>query len=178
MLLHLHQFWGFAFYATIWDYRILWVLPPSCTAKDQLVLLVAEYPHYIKHLIFSSDKNPLQCIDWGVNLMLDTNTKDRSSRYSHQWYPTQTNKSQYGRYSFCTTCMYAGCLYKVQKSLHDMSHFSYRFTCSCKWCSNFHWKESSLVSLDYLNKLASLEATLVRNSAHSLTHWLTDRGEV
>ena len=30
----------------------------------------------------------------------------------------------------------------------------------------------------YQNKLASLEATLVRNSAHPLTHLLTHRGKV
>ena len=34
------------------------------------------------------------------------------------------------------------------------------------------------VNLFITNKLASLEATLVRNSAHPLNHWLTDRGKV
>ena len=33
-------------------------------------------------------------------------------------------------------------------------------------------------AVNVINKLASLEATLVRNSAHSLTHLLPDRGKV
>ena len=38
--------------------------------------------------------------------------------------------------------------------------------------------DESLKKILYINKLASLEATLVRNSAHPLTHLLTDRGKV
>ena len=39
-------------------------------------------------------------------------------------------------------------------------------------------KNSSRVALNRQNKLASLGATLVRNSAHLITDSLTDRGKV
>ena len=49
------------------------------------------------------------------------------------------------------------------------------FSYSCAWA--FHYQGKDMGELQP-NKLASLGATLVRNSAHPLNHSLTDRGKV
>ena len=85
-------------------------------------------------------------------------------------------------------------IFHAYQSLSDFKNISY----GCHFCSNkqallkdvrckslpfaCHPPFITICDSEYMyfqkNKLASLEATLVRNSAHSLTHLLTDRGKV